>query len=1573
MTKPDPLNCEVDQCQYKTPENLNTLDLQIRHLELHFKSVHETSRNNANANATSNDASTRPDKLPRPSLEEGISEADWVWFEEQWKRYKRSTGLKGDNIVDHLWATATSDLAKRCYEAGNTDKITEDDLLKRMKKLAVRAQNNLVNIVEFLSMTQDTDEPAATYISRLRGQSKVCDFSVKCTNGECETNISYDDKMVAHQLVRGLEDLGMQEKVLAHAATHKDLDLNAISKFVEAQEMGARSSKILGGGANVSKLSDYQRQRSNTLPSKMKTLANDDEMKNQKCSYCGYSGHGRKPPASIRQNKCPAWGKECKSCHNIGHFAAICKTKNKQASANAVDGDDSNASLFGLTSPPTRPRHKKLGIRVLSHVAMNRFGKWEFQSPETQPSIAVSVTISDSSYDALSIPKPNKNLVEKAVAALPDSGAQVSVGGPDLIHALGITKNKLIPVSQRISAANNGQLPLLGGILLDISGKDAKGKTHTSSQLVYIADGIKKLLLSKSACVDLGILPQNFPMIGNDNEVANNMLNCVLDDDNHTVLVDECTADNEESTTCSCPKREETPPVPEKIPFEPKEENVPKLKQWILDYYKKSGFNCCKNQPLPLVNGTVPMSLYIDEKVKPVAFHKAYPVPIHWQEEVKKGLDDDVKLGVLEKVPVGEPTTWCSRMVTVSKKDGKPRRTVDLKHLNDAAKRQTNPVKAPFLQATAVPSDTYKTCLDAWNGFHSIPLKEEDRPLTTFVTPWGRYRYKCLPQGFLAATDGYTERYDYITRDIKNMERCVDDAILYENSIEENFFRTCQYLSLCSANGILFSEKKFQFCSKKVDFLGFILDEEGVKPSDEHLKAIQDFPTPRDITGIRSWFGLIEQSSYAFSKTDVMQPFRHLLKPSSKFEWNAELNNAFKDSKEEIVKRIVEGIKTFDTKKVTCLATDYSKTGIGFHLLQKNCKCNNLTPICCKDGWSIVFANSRFTNAAEYNYAPIEGELLAAVWAMKKCQYFILGCENFILATDHKPLLGVLGNRSLEEIENPRLQKLKEKTFRFRFSTIHVPGRRHKTADATSRQPVQQAETECLLIDGTTVTIDEYMEGLGQCVLSALNVQDDSTEVRSEHGTAETLTLEATVLTWENVKTASAEDDQIQKLVSLISNEETDNKDKWLAHAADFYPARTHLTCQDNVVFYKDRIVIPTSLRRTVLNILHSGHSGVSSMMLRAADSVWWPGLQTSLENTRQLCESCDKSAPSQPAAPPTPLPSPSYPFELICADYFAFMGNKYLVIDDRFSNWLSVTEIRNGQGAENLQNLLRQHFLTYGVSTELASDGGLEFTAASTQKFLKDWGVHHRLSSAYHPHSNQRAELAVKTAKRLIRENTDKSGNLNNDKFSRALLNYRNTPCRDIGLSPSQIIFGRKLRDFIPCRPGEYEPRAEWILTREQREKALSRRYEMMGQRLKFGTKTLKKLEVGNIVSVQNQTGPRAKKWDKTGVIVETLPYDQYRIKMDGSGQVTLRNRQFIRKLANGTSIDSNDSANAETQTQSLAKNEDADQATQPQVVCGHLSCGPEDQDQWTKVTSRGRRRRGVRDNAANPRLLHS
>ena len=211
---------------------------------------------------------------------------------------------------------------------------------------------------------------------------------------------------------------------------------------------------------------------------------------------------------------------------------------------------------------------------------------------------------------------------------------------------------------------------------------------------------------------------------------------------------------------------------------------------------------------------------------------------------------------------------------------------------------------------------------------------------------------------------------------------------------------------------------------------------------------------------------------------------------------------------------------------------------------------------------------------------------------------------------------------------------------------------------------------------------------------------------------------------------------------------------------------------------------------------------------------------------------------------------------------------------------------------------------MTYGVCSELASDGGMEFVSGVCQTFLKQWGVHHRLSSAFHPHSNARSEVAVRQAKRIIRENTDNSGVLDNDKFVRALLNYHNTPMKDINLSPAQIIYARNIKDHTPLIPGKYEPREEWILTQERREELLSRRYELMGDRLKLGTKVLNKLKIGNIVSLQNQAGPRAKKWDKTGVIIEVLPFDQYRIRVDGSGRVTLRNRQFLRRLGHDDSI---------------------------------------------------------------------
>ena len=388
-----------------------------------------------------------------------------------------------------------------------------------------------------------------------------------------------------------------------------------------------------------------------------------------------------------------------------------------------------------------------------------------------------------------------------------------------------------------------------------------------------------------------------------------------------------------------------------------------------------------------------------------------------------------------------------------------------------------------------------------------------------------------------------------------------------------------------------------------------------------------------------------------------------------------------------------------------------------------------------------------------------------------------------------------------------------------------------------------------------------------------------------------------TPISWQDVEEESANDEKIAALNKLISDEPSSERTLWPKELEDYYRYRDHLSTVGPVVLYKDRAVLPVGLRKKALKVLHSAHQGVTSMVSRAVPAVFWPCMQEDIVRARQLCSSCDHNSPSQPAAPPKPLPTPSYPFEMIVSDYFSYAGKQFLIIADRYSGWLSVYQ-GGPDGADSLIKLLKTHFTTFGISDELASDGAGEYLSHKTQKFLKDWKVKFRLSSAYFPHSNQRAELGVRAAKRMLRENLNPSGGLDSDRFLGALLAYRNTSDRDTGRSPAQIIFGHAIKDFFPVRPQNFRPRPEWFLTAEQREVALARRHAKQGAVLTEHTKVLRPLSMSDIVLVQNQAGGRGKKWDKTGVVIEVLDHDQYRIRMDGSGRPTLRNRRFLKPI---------------------------------------------------------------------------
>ena len=147
---PVPKACPVPGCEYATPSALSTYDLVYRDIELHTQYAHSDLR--PPTGGASGNSGPKADKLPRPNISEGATDSDWIYFSDQWKRYKRSTNLDGQAAVDQLWACCSETLARAVYDSGVDSHTDETKLMDSIQNLAVRAQNKLVNVTNFLGM-----------------------------------------------------------------------------------------------------------------------------------------------------------------------------------------------------------------------------------------------------------------------------------------------------------------------------------------------------------------------------------------------------------------------------------------------------------------------------------------------------------------------------------------------------------------------------------------------------------------------------------------------------------------------------------------------------------------------------------------------------------------------------------------------------------------------------------------------------------------------------------------------------------------------------------------------------------------------------------------------------------------------------------------------------------------------------------------------------------------------------------------------------------------------------------------------------------------------------------------------------------------------------------------------------------------------------------------------------------------------------------------------------------------------------------------------------------------------------
>ena len=320
--------------------------------------------------------------------------------------------------------------------------------------------------------------------------------------------------------------------------------------------------------------------------------------------------------------------------------------------------------------------------------------------------------------------------------------------------------------------------------------------------------------------------------------------------------------------------------------------------------------------------------------------------------------------------------------------------------------------------------------------------------------------------------------------------------------------------------------------------------------------------------------------------------------------------------------------------------------------------CKNIVTVqmmchfCCHDGWKITLVGSRFTHPAESRYAPIEGEALAVADALERTKILrCLAVTNLIVAVDHQPLLKVLGDRKLEDIKNPRLFNLKEKTLPFKFKIVHLPGRKNLASDALSRHPHGTPGTEKLLLPDDVHTISEEHElvninarTLRSHILTELRMdtQDVCSSLDSDLTAATAHALDdMQAVTWDRVREATTSDPIMFELCQIIEDGLPQTKEEYPPLLREYFNFRDYLSTTDGVILYKDRIVIPPRLREEVLLALHSAHQGIASMTARSNISVFWPGITAQIANLRERCSECNRIAPSQPNAPPTALVEP--------------------------------------------------------------------------------------------------------------------------------------------------------------------------------------------------------------------------------------------------------------------------------------------------------------------------------------------
>ena len=619
-----------------------------------------------------------------------------------------------------------------------------------MKKLWVRVVHKTLHLQNMWSMIQSPEEQARAFTSRLIGTADLCDLSITCSKTGCTQKTSYRDEVVLQALLKGMHDTDIRTRVLSRMQNNELTKLADVVDYIAAEEASSASFSSIGTANTVAAQSAFKKLQLHLKP----TAGN---LPVEKYKHCG-GRHAGDNSSSSRKLHCKAYGKVCTRCGKANHFATVCRST-ALTSAPAATTDTSptamdnvtgaimeptvSSGLYACLSQPPNNQSYAAALKAdgpvttipLPHFVHSIHEGLKKIQAQPSPIHPMEVKVDRAAYADLNIPGPCSSLRSRRIPnpqSCLDTGAQLTTVPVNILTYLGVKEQDLFPVLNNLNTVTGTAVDIIGGILLVFKGNNPlTGKARSTRQLAYVSRSIPHPhpFLSREACVDLGVIPSSFPAIGScdydrSSALAGGIENSVgkqepHDPDKPCSNSGVCSPGD---LLCSCPIRQLPPSSPPALPCSPTREDLPVIKQYILDRYAASTFNVCEHQPLPLMQGSPSLRLFMDEKAKPVAVHSPAPVPRHWAQQVQAGLDRDVRLGVIERVPVNVPVTWCSRMFTPPKHDGSPRRVVDFQEVNEHCPRQTHHTRSPWQIASSIPPNKCKTVLDAWHGYYSVSI-----------------------------------------------------------------------------------------------------------------------------------------------------------------------------------------------------------------------------------------------------------------------------------------------------------------------------------------------------------------------------------------------------------------------------------------------------------------------------------------------------------------------------------------------------------------------------------------------------------------------------------------------------------------------------------------------------------------------------------------------------------------------------------------------------------------------------------------------------------------------------------